>query len=150
MQRLDRGPCLDHLGHALVTDDQVIVIRWRRAVLEGGDFPIGAADPDVEDARQDLVGADELGRVRFDDVDVPRFRKRCDRFHATSLAIGTEPVSYPARGWRGERASVGACAASDWGDEGVIVANTVDSCEESCRSGAARPDRDVGSSVLSL
>src|SRR6516165_8325087 len=67
-EALDDGSDLDDLGQSLVPNDQVVLSIRRGAVFERADLFVGAADPDLQDAEENVV---RLGDARHRVVDKP-------------------------------------------------------------------------------
>jgi hypothetical protein len=81
---LDGGADLHDLGQRLMADHQVIIPRWRGAVLEGADLLVGAADADIQQSQHDLIGLGDPRHFQFDELDLMSVRKDRDGLHILS------------------------------------------------------------------
>src|SRR5439155_11245011 len=68
----------DDLPKGFVTGDQIIGPRRRRAVLKFPNFPVGAADADIQDFDFNVRRPDYLGFWMINQLDVFSLRERGD------------------------------------------------------------------------
>ena len=81
LEALDGRSGRHDLGQRLVADHQVVITRWWRPVLEGGDLLVGTADADIEQPQHELVGLGDPGIFLLDDLDLAGLREHCDCLH---------------------------------------------------------------------
>src|SRR5437764_14673330 len=84
-QAADGRTNFHYLGERFMTNHQVVIPSWWRAIFKGADFSVRATDTDVEHAQHDLIRLGEPGSFVLDDFDFFRSRKNCDCLHAISL-----------------------------------------------------------------
>ena len=77
----DRRADLEHLREALVSEDEMLRARGRRAELEAADLAIGAAHADLQHAQADVGGGADARRIVLDDTDRAFPRKDAQRPH---------------------------------------------------------------------
>ena len=89
------GPTLHHPAQGLMAQDQIVGPRGRRAILEGTDFLVGPADPDIQHFEFHFVGTLEGGRRGVDQVDLFLGGKNGDGFHAHLTKNGSRKKTPP-------------------------------------------------------